>query len=122
MTPSTQSKTCAQHTIGMLGRRGPSPRAASTRTSFWSACSSYVAVADDTNEHYWLVLERVPGVELYKVGDLTVWHAAARWLAQLHARSAVSSHLLRHTRWFYRLWPERAIAIARQPERIAALT
>ena len=82
----------------------------------------HVAVADETNENYWLVLEKVQGVELYQIGDLTVWHAAARWLAQLHARSAVSSHLLRHTPSFYRLWPERAIANARHPDRIAALT
>ncbi len=32
----------------------------------------------------WLLLERVRGLELSRIGDLDVWRAAARWLARLH--------------------------------------
>jgi len=34
----------------------------------------------------WVVLERVNGVELWQVGELSTWQAVARWLAGMHAR------------------------------------
>src|SRR5205823_1029274 len=33
----------------------------------------------------WFVLEKVPGVELWQIGDLGSWIDAARWLAKLHS-------------------------------------
>jgi aminoglycoside phosphotransferase (APT) family kinase protein len=35
-----------------------------------------------------MVLERVEGTPLSEIGDFTVWKAAARWLARMHARFA----------------------------------
>ncbi|HXJ64515.1 MAG TPA: phosphotransferase [Actinomycetota bacterium] len=34
----------------------------------------------------WLLIERVPGVPLWQVGDREVWRATAAWLAGLHRR------------------------------------
>jgi hypothetical protein len=89
----------------------------------------YAAVADPSNERYWLVLEKVQGAELYQVGDLAVWQAAARWLARLHVTLAseapsfaATTPLLHHTAAFYRRWPARAVAHARTPEQLATLT
>jgi thiamine kinase-like enzyme len=64
----------------------------------------------------WIVLEKVPGVELYQVGDLDRWCATARWLAFLHDRFSVrvpelvasGVPLLRHDAAYYRRWIERA--------------
>jgi hypothetical protein len=88
----------------------------------------YATVADATHERYWLVLEKVQGVELYQVGDLAVWQSAARWLAQIHiglareAPLALSDFLLHHTAAFYRVWPARAIAHAHSTEQLEALS
>jgi hypothetical protein len=41
----------------------------------------YGSVADTARGRYWLFLEMVRGVELYQVGDLSVWERAAAWLA-----------------------------------------
>lgn len=73
----------------------------------------------------WLLLERVPGVELFQVGDLAVWQEVARWLAELHDRFAdetpPSPHLLHHDAAFYRRWPRRAVRFGlRELEPIAA--
>jgi aminoglycoside phosphotransferase (APT) family kinase protein len=61
-------------------------------------------------------LEKVGGVELYQVGELSVWQAAARWLARLHASAAREvdyfagvAPLLRHTESFYESWGLRAV-------------
>lgn len=47
--------------------------------------------------HHWLLLERVRGRELTKVGDRRTWGLAARWLGTLHAsnRSWVKQGLFR---------------------------
>lgn len=75
----------------------------------------YGAVTDGPNGRFWLLLERVAGRELWQVGELEVWHDAARWLARLHhggvdAASAarVNPHLLRYDGDLYRRWWERA--------------
>ena len=44
----------------------------------------YAAVTDHSTQHYWLLLERVPAIELYQCGDIHAWQAVARWLSQLH--------------------------------------
>lgn len=78
----------------------------------------YGTVSDDTHERYWLLLEKIPGVELYQVGDLDVWQQVARWLARLHTRFAndrrlvtrlATSRVLTYDATFYRRWPTRAL-------------
>lgn len=88
----------------------------------------YAAVSDPARERYWLVLERVPGVELYQVGRRATWEHAARALARLHGRLAGREgrvpRLVRHDAELLWLWPRRAasFATASRPEleRIAA--
>lgn len=59
-----------------------------------------------------LLIERVPGIELFQVGELEGWRQAARWLRRLHERFAAvppsSPRLLRHDAGYYRLWAGRA--------------
>jgi len=43
------------------------------------------AITDSKRELYWLFLEKVPGIELYQVGDLALWQQAAQWLARFHS-------------------------------------
>src|SRR3712207_5004389 len=64
---------------------------------------------------YWLFLERVPGIELYQVGELTTWKRVAHWLALLHSRFAGRTEplaravpLLSYDGSLYRLWMRRA--------------
>lgn len=96
----------------------------------------YGASVDPRAGRYWLLLERVPGVELYQVGDRLIWESAARWLARFHARFATAearaaacaqAPLLRYDHDFYRQWPRRAQAFAKAwpadvQQRIAWLT
>jgi Ser/Thr protein kinase RdoA (MazF antagonist) len=64
----------------------------------------------------WLLLEKVPGVELWQVGELEVWQQVAHWLAGFHVRFAgmgpellaASPHLLEHTADSFRAWGARA--------------
>jgi hypothetical protein len=64
----------------------------------------------------WMLLERVPGVELFQVGDRKIWEEVARWLARAHGTFLVparhlsgTSPLLTHDAAFYRRWPLRAL-------------
>jgi aminoglycoside phosphotransferase len=72
----------------------------------------------------WILLEKVPGVELAQIGELEAWRRAARWLARLHdtfAGTPPSSRiLLDHDASYYRLWPQRAAARAPEVSWIAA--
>jgi hypothetical protein len=77
----------------------------------------YGAIVEPRAERYGLLLEKVPGVELYQVGDLATWRRVAEWLAVVHARFARQSEalarvapLLRHNAGYYRLWADRARA------------
>lgn len=81
----------------------------------------YGAAVDPEAGRSWLFLERVPGIELYQVGDLAVWKAVAHWLAALHERFAGCidalaevAHLLRYDGTLYRRWMERAKAFIHQ--------
>lgn len=60
----------------------------------------------------WVLLEKVPGVELWQVGELEAWADAARWLERLHAlfaeRPPAGRHLLRYDADYFRIWPDRA--------------
>lgn len=47
----------------------------------------YATHVDLQRDRYWLFVEKVNGVELYQVGELSVWEGVARWLARFHACS-----------------------------------
>ena len=83
----------------------------------------YGTVVDHDIDRYWLFLERVPGLELYQVGDLDTWQQVARWLASMHTcfvgkteSLARSAPLLRYDSDFYRLWMGRAQTFLGQAE------
>jgi aminoglycoside phosphotransferase (APT) family kinase protein len=65
----------------------------------------------DAGEH-WVLLEKVEGVELWQLGELEAWVAAARWLARFHShfarRAPVSDRLIRYDAGYFTLWPDRA--------------
>jgi hypothetical protein len=77
----------------------------------------YGAVVDPRAGHYWLFLERVPGLRLCHVGEFATWQQVASHLAVLHDRfarevsrmgPAQRAHLLRYDRDFYWVWLRRA--------------
>lgn len=75
--------------------------------------------ADRESGQFWLVLEKVPGVELFQVGDFGVWQSVAGYLARLHENHRPLIHdikaavpLLRYDRSFYEMWPRRALSFA----------
>jgi hypothetical protein len=78
----------------------------------------FAAHADPDGLHDWLLLEKVPGVELWQVGQLVVWERVARWLGEFHAAFAgkldqlrsANPHLLDHSAAWFRSWYERAMA------------
>lgn len=79
----------------------------------------YGSHADEPCQRYWLFLERVPGLELYQIGDFAQWQAVARWLAGFHVRFAMQADqlknrhaLLRYDAAYYRSWPARACSFA----------
>lgn len=80
----------------------------------------YAAVSEPETQRHWLLLERVTGRELYQVGEFDLWEHAASRLAAMHARWAGEvprwehpARLLRLDAQYYRLWPGRALAVAR---------
>ena len=82
----------------------------------------YASVAEPVQERHWLFVEWVEGRELYQVGELALWEAAAGWLARMHAglgsdveRHAAAGRLLDHDAAFYRRWIERAREFAAVP-------
>ncbi len=81
----------------------------------------YGAFIDPPQGRYGLFLEKVPGAELYQVGDLATWQRVARWLAAMHARFAgetarleQAARLLRCDGHYYQLWVRRARAFLRR--------
>jgi aminoglycoside phosphotransferase (APT) family kinase protein len=77
------------------------------------------AVVDDAQRgQQWLLLEKVPGVELWQVGELSVWERVAGWLGGLHAQfdervdavREANPHLLEYSSASYRNWRDRACA------------
>jgi Ser/Thr protein kinase RdoA (MazF antagonist) len=90
----------------------------------------FAAVAEPDPPRHWLLLEKVPGVELWQVGELSVWEEVARWLGGFHARFAgridelrgVNPYLLEHSVSWYRSWCERAkAALARSTDPRASI-
>jgi aminoglycoside phosphotransferase (APT) family kinase protein len=87
------------------------------------------AVADDDPPRHWLLIEKVPGVELWQVGELSVWEEVAAWLGGLHARfagrldelRAANPYLLENSESWFRSWRERAGGVlARSTDRRAS--
>jgi hypothetical protein len=64
----------------------------------------------------WLILEKVPGVELWQLGDTRTWEWVARWIAGMHARflgqhaelRSSNPHLLQYDREWFETWAARA--------------
>ena len=85
------------------------------------AATCYGAALDPQAGRYWLFLEKVPGVELYQVGEFGIWQQVVCWLAAMHARFAgqaeslkQAAHLLTYDGDFYQLWMRRARAFLGQ--------
>ncbi len=65
----------------------------------------------------WLMIEKAAGVEMYQIGDLDAWRAAAQWIASLHqavpaeeARAlAAAPRLIAFDRNFGVQWMDRAL-------------
>jgi aminoglycoside phosphotransferase (APT) family kinase protein len=82
----------------------------------------YGSVVDPEAERHWLFIERVEGRELFQVGDLELWQAAARWLGEMHLslagdleRNAERGRLIVYDEIYYRRWMERAREFAATP-------
>jgi hypothetical protein len=76
----------------------------------------YGTFADQHRDTYWLLLEKINGAALAKVGDFEVWRQAARWLANMHLRlrpvassTALSMQLLRYDASYCNIWIDRAV-------------
>jgi aminoglycoside phosphotransferase (APT) family kinase protein len=81
------------------------------------------AFAERGGRRAWLFLERVDGVPLDEAGELGAWEDAARWLADLHARSLPppgAGRLLRYDAAWLRRWPARALRREPVLARVAA--
>lgn len=82
----------------------------------------YASVTDGERSSYWLLIEKVQGVELWQIGEFEIWEAAAEWLGRMHAQfqgrteelREASPHLLDHTPEWYRAWCERAISAVKR--------
>jgi Phosphotransferase enzyme family len=83
----------------------------------------YGVITDETTVRSFLVLEKVPAVELYQLGELGEWRRVARWLARFHhlqrdrlaALEDSDVPLIRYDADFYRMWPARAERARRDP-------
>jgi hypothetical protein len=77
----------------------------------------YGVVAEPDPARHWLLIEKVPGVELWQVGELPVWEEVARWLGGLHAGfagrlenvRAANPHLLDLSSDWFSSWCVRAL-------------
>lgn len=74
------------------------------------------AVSKSDPQRHWLLIEKVPGVELWQVGDLSVWEDVGTWLGAFHRRfadrvadlRAKNPYLLEHSEEWFRSWQARA--------------
>jgi phosphotransferase family enzyme len=71
----------------------------------------YGSLVDPAERRFWLFIEKVPGVELWQIGETDTWEEVARWLATLHEQSPAfeSPHLLMYDGDFFIRWLERAL-------------
>ena len=81
----------------------------------------YGTAIDPERDRYWLFIEKVPGVELYQLGELSVWQQAAGWLAGMHWHFndkiellTKTTPLLIHDAGFYWQWLRRAQVFSSQ--------
>ena len=89
----------------------------------------YATLSDAEEDRCWLLLEHVDGRELYQIGELPLWQAAARWLARLHCHwlhrveeLRERAPLLEYNGDLYRLWLSRALEFqSRRSERESAI-
>ncbi|MEK6250823.1 MAG: aminoglycoside phosphotransferase family protein [Actinomycetota bacterium] len=89
------------------------------------------AASEPERSRYWLLLEKVPGVELWQVGEMPVWREVARWLGGFHGcfagrldeMRAANPYLIDCSEAWFRFWCERALAAlsASPDERAPAL-
>jgi Ser/Thr protein kinase RdoA (MazF antagonist) len=82
----------------------------------------YGSLAEPEKDRHWLFVEWVEGRELYQVGELGLWKAAARWLATAHLalardldRHVEIAHLVEYDERYYWRWMERAAELATAP-------
>lgn len=75
----------------------------------------YGGVIEEETGRYWLFLEKVRGLELYQIGEMSVWKQAARELASIHESLAGQAKalaetvpLLRYNESYYQIWMRRA--------------
>ena len=74
----------------------------------------YGAAVEPALQRYWLFLEKVPGCELYTIGEFETWLIVSRWLASFHSSCAaniprsLAPHLLEHDATYYWRWLQRA--------------
>lgn len=76
------------------------------------------SLLEPASDRHWLFVEWVAGRELYQVGEVELWAAAASWLGRMHLRfqgeAGEEAALLDHDASFYRRWMERACGFARE--------
>jgi Ser/Thr protein kinase RdoA (MazF antagonist) len=106
-------------------RREPAVYASVLAPAELGAPRYYGSIAEPEEDRHWLFVEWVGGRELYQVGELGLWEAAARWLATAHValgqgleRHAEIGHLVEYDERYYWRWMERAVEFA--PERPVA--
>jgi aminoglycoside phosphotransferase (APT) family kinase protein len=75
----------------------------------------YGSIAEPAKDRHWLFVEWIEGRELYQVGELALWEAAAGWLAAAHValagdlgRHMEAGHLVEYDERYYWRWMERA--------------
>jgi Phosphotransferase enzyme family len=76
-----------------------------------------LAAVADPPERYLLLIEKVPGVELWQIGELAIWEEVARWLGAFHAGfagrldevRAANPHLLELSAEWFESWCTRAL-------------
>jgi phosphotransferase family enzyme len=91
------------------------------RPEHFTAPTFYGADINEDLGRYWLFLEYVPAWRLSSFKE-DLWREAARWIADVHVRSAGwpylpdlarRAHLLIYDSDFYQLWPVRALEYSR---------
>ena len=95
----------------------------------WGTAACHGVSLNPGRGRYWLLIERVSGVELYQCGNLETWKHVARWLASFHrgmsqeldVQRARAAHLLVHDEAYYTRWRRRAQQLLprRTPTRVS---
>ena len=96
---------------------------------FYGGVAGTNAEAPSADDSAWVVVDKVDGVELWQIGDASVWRAVAAWLAQFHDRFAgsvnamrtVNPFLIRYDRAWVTTWMDRGVtAVGRSGDSRAA--